>query len=78
LHLDLLQSDADDAAAALLERGVVAGRLRAEQPPEAEVAARDRQLVAGVVDDLDEEAGVRAALVQLAGRVQESRTVARR
>ena len=39
-------------------------------------AAGDRQLVAGVVDDLDEEAGVRAALVQLPGRVQVARAEA--
>ena len=44
LHLEVLQSDANDTTAALLERGEVARRLRADQAGEAEVAARDRQL----------------------------------
>ena len=38
--------------------------------------AGDRDLLARVVDDLEEEAGVRAALVQLPGRVQVARSVA--
>ena len=41
--------------------------------PEAERLPGDRQLVAGVVDDLEEDARRRAALVQLAGRVQVAR-----
>ena len=48
--------DARDAAAALLQRREVARRLRADQLPEAERLARDRELVARVVDDLQEEA----------------------
>ncbi len=68
--------DARDAAAALLERCVVAGGLRADQAAEAERLAGDRELVARVVDDLEEEPRVRAALVQLAGRVQVARAVA--
>ena len=54
-----------DAPAARLQRLVVARRLRADQAGEAEVAAGDRQLVAGVVHDLQEEAVVRASLVEL-------------
>src|SRR4029078_10978012 len=53
-------------------------RLRADQAGEAEVAARNRQLGTGVVHDLDEEASVRAALVQLPGRVQVARAEAAR
>src|SRR5204863_4499638 len=63
---DVLQFDSHDSAAALLERCEVARRLRADQPPEAELAPWDRDLAAGVVDDLDEEAGAGPALVQLA------------
>ncbi len=66
LHLEILQLDAGDAAAARLERLEVALGLRADEPTEAERLAGDRQLLAFVVDDLEEEAGVRAALVELA------------
>ena len=78
LHLDLLQSDSHDTPAPLLERREVAGRLRADQAPEAEVATRDRQLLSGVVDDLDEETGVRPTLVQLPRGVQVARAEAAR
>src|SRR3954454_25393248 len=44
--LRLLDVDSRNPAAALLERGVVARRLGADQPAEAEVLAGDRQLVA--------------------------------
>ena len=54
-------------------RRQVARRLRADELPEAEVLARDRNLLAGVVDDLDEAADRRPALVQLSGRVQVAR-----
>src|SRR5207244_11691558 len=72
--LDVLQSDADELAAPLPERLGVAGGLRPDQPAEAEVTAGDRQLVARVVDHLDEPADRRAALVQLPGRVRVART----
>src|SRR4051794_33323069 len=75
-YLCLLDVDSRNAAAAFLEGCVVAGGLRADQSAEAEVAARNRQLVARVVDDLQVEPGVRAALVQLARRVQIPRPVA--
>ena len=71
----LLDVDARDAAAALLQRREVPGGLRADQPAEAERLAGDRQLVARVVDHLQEQPRVRAALVQLAGRVQIARAV---
>src|SRR5438309_1156081 len=70
---DLLQLDARDAAAALLQRLEIARRLRADQAREAERLPGDRQLLAVVLDHLQEEPGVRAALVQLAGRVQVAR-----
>src|SRR3954468_7244437 len=57
----------------LLQRGEVARRLGADQLPEPEVLARNRDLGADVVDYLDEAADRRAALVQLAGRVQVAR-----
>ena len=51
----------------------VSRRLRADQLAEPERLVRDRDLVTGVVDDLQEEPGRRAALVQLPGRVQVAR-----
>ena len=73
---DLLQSDARDPPAALLQRREVAGRLRADQLPEPERLAGDRQLVTGVVDHLQVEPRRRAALVQLPGRVEVARAEA--
>src|SRR5881275_3270671 len=55
IALTLLHVDARDAPAALLQGRVVPRRLRADQPAEAERPARDRQLLARVVDDLQEE-----------------------
>src|SRR5919197_1648108 len=74
--LSLLEMDARDAAAALLQRREVARGLRADQLREAERLIRDRQLVTGLVDDLQEEPRRRAALVQLARRVQIARAEA--
>src|SRR3954447_11053958 len=73
--LCLLDVDSRNPAATLLERGVVTGGLRADQPAKAEVPARDRQLLARVVDHLEKEPDVRAALVELPGRVQIPRPV---
>src|SRR5207244_2628967 len=50
--------------------------LRADQPSEPERPAGNRQLVPRVVDDLEEEPRRRAALVQLARRVQVARAEA--
>src|SRR5581483_9218066 len=75
-HLHVLQTDSGGATAALLQRRIVPRRLRPDQPPEAERLPGDRQLLARVVDDLQEETRVRAALVQLACRVQVARPVA--
>src|SRR5436190_22240187 len=75
-HLGLLDVDSRSPAAALLQRRVIAGSLRADQTAEAEVPAGDRQFVAGVVDDLQEEPGVRTPLVELSRRVQIARAVA--
>src|SRR5262249_27025365 len=74
--LEVLQSDANDSAAALLERGEVAGRLCLDETPEAELLPRNRNLVAGIVDHLHEEASVRAAFVELSRRVQVARAEA--
>src|SRR5579871_5969917 len=68
--------DAGDAAVARLERFVVPFRLRADEAAEPERLAGDRELLARVVDDLEEQPGVRAALVGLAGRVEVARAVA--
>src|SRR3954447_21403383 len=68
--LKVLQSHAHYAPVELRKRREVTGRLRADQAPETELATRDRQLVAWVVDHLDEQPGVRPALVELPGRVQ--------
>ena len=74
--LGLLDVDSRDAAAALLQGRIVSGGLGAKQAAEAERLAGNRDLLAGIVDDLEEEAGVRAALVQLPGRVEVARPVA--
>src|SRR5919201_1136964 len=71
--LNVLQSDSNDSPAALFERGEIPGGLCADQAPEAELLAGDRDLAAGVVDDLDVEAGIGPALMQLTGRVQVTR-----
>src|SRR6266540_4236505 len=78
LRLEVVQSDPHDLPPALLQRAVVALGLRANQAAEAELAAGDRDLVAGVVGDLDEHTGLRAALVQLTCGVQVARAKAAR
>src|SRR5205823_57725 len=70
--------DARDAAAALAQRLEIARGLGADQPREAERPVRDLQLLAVVLDHLEEESRVRAALVQLAGRVEVPRAEAAR
>src|SRR5919197_6159264 len=76
--LSLLEMDARDAAAALLQRREVARCLGADQLREAERLIRDRQLVAGLVDDLQEDTGRRPTFVQLARRVEVPRAEAER
>src|SRR5262245_59261737 len=73
-----VQADADDPAALGLERLGVAGRLRRDQGPEGVLASRHLRVTDGTVDELDEAAGVGAALVVLAGRVLEPRPEAQR
>ena len=58
------------------ERLEVADRLGVLEAGEAVGGARDLDVGLGVVDELQEAPGRRAALVQLAGRVQEARAVA--
>src|SRR5947207_12620355 len=72
----VLQSGSGDPPAAFLQGRVVARSLRPDQPAEPERPARDRELLPRVVHDLEEEPGRRAALVQLARRVQVTRTEA--
>src|SRR4051794_33529853 len=71
--LRILHVHARDAAAAVAQRREIAGRLRADQLREAERLVGDRELVAVVLDDLQEETTVRATLVQLPGRVEVAR-----
>jgi hypothetical protein len=63
MPLDLLEVDANDRPAALAKRGKIAIGLCPDQLAEAEGTVRDRQLVARIVDDLDEAALRRPALV---------------
>src|SRR3954469_16541065 len=70
----LLDVDTRDPAAALLERLEIACGLCADQLPEPERLPGDRKLLACLVDDLKVEPGGRAALVQLARRMQVART----
>src|SRR5712691_6221213 len=74
--LNVLQMNTSSAPAALLQGREIAGGLRADQAAKAKRLAGNRDLVAGVVDDLQEETGVGSTLVQLAGRVQVARAVA--
>ena len=76
LHCRPPRVDSRDAAAALLQRLIVSGGLGADQAAKPNARAGNRQLVAGVVDDLQEEAGVRAALVELPGGVEVARAEA--
>jgi hypothetical protein len=59
------------------ERLEVAQGLRLLEDREAVRLPRDRHVAGIVLDDLQEQAGLRSALVQLPGRVQESRSVTR-
>ena len=70
---DVLQLDPRDRPAALFQCRVVSRSLRLDQAAEAELLAGDRELLADIVHDLQEAADRRAALVQLAGRVQVAR-----
>ena len=49
----------------------VAGGLRGQQGAEGEVAAGDGEVLGGLARDLDVDPGGQAALVELAGGVQE-------
>ncbi len=70
--------DAKDRQVVGLDRGEVAGRLGVDQLPEGVRPARDRPVGRVVRGQLDEPADRRAALVELAGRMQEARAVAGR
>ena len=64
--------------AVVAQRLEVAVGLGADQRAERERLAGDLEVLGGLVDDLQEAADLRAALVELAGRVQEARAVAPR
>src|SRR3989442_2373762 len=66
--------DAQRPPAVGLQDLEIAPRLRREQGSERVGCPRDLQILAAVAGDLEEQPGVRAALVQLAGGVQEART----
>src|SRR5918992_1093688 len=91
LHLELLLESGDGAAevaggqedaggrqAVAAQRLQVAVGLRVEQRAERERHAGDGEVDLAAVAQLEEAAGRRAALVELAGRVQEARPVAPR
>ena len=68
--------DADRAAPAFRQRLEVAQRLRLFQNAEAKFLARQRNILRVAGDELQEDAAVGAALVQLSGGVQEARAIA--
>src|SRR5262245_38295745 len=68
--------DTKGAPAALGEHGEVAARLGGLDDAEREVPAGNREVGCVVSGDLQEDAAVRAALVGLAGRVEEARAEA--
>src|SRR5512146_2910988 len=65
-----------DAATAGLQRLIIAEGLGADQRAEGHAFGRDIDILFRVGDDLDEEAGVRAALVELTRGVLEARAKA--
>src|ERR1700675_409203 len=67
------EMDAQGAAAALGQDVEIATRLRRLHDTESVFLARHRQILAIIAGDLQEDAGIRAALVGLPGRVQEPR-----
>src|SRR5204862_5503901 len=69
---------AQHAAAAALQHLVVAGGLGADQCSEVVALARDRNFGALVGGELEEDAAVGPALVELSGGVEEARPVAER
>src|SRR3954452_12985090 len=73
-----VQADAHGGPAVVAQGLQVAVGLGGDQGPEPVGLARDLGVLAAVVDELQEAAGRRAALVVLPGRVQEARAVAPR
>src|SRR5207253_9718965 len=71
--LEILQSDSHDRSSALPQRTVVPLGLGPDEAAEAEVLPGDRDLLAGLVDDLDEEPRRGAALVELPRRMEVAR-----
>ena len=68
-----LQVHAHAAAMPLVQRHPIAQRLRRQQRAEADVHARNHRIVGIVRGDLQHDARVRAAFMQLPGRMQEAR-----
>ena len=74
--LQSAEVDAQDRQVVRLDRREVALRLGVDQPAERVRPARDRAVDRVVGGELEEPAARRAALVELAGRVEEARPVA--
>src|ERR1700737_2628492 len=72
----VLDVDAQGPPAVRLQDLEVAPCLRREEGPERVGRPRDRQILAAVAGDLEEQPGIRAALVKLTGGVQEARAEA--
>src|ERR1700688_4122076 len=68
------EMDAQEPSPALRQHLEVAARCRRLDDAESVFLPRDRQIVGLVAGDLQKNAGVRAALVGLSGRVQEARS----
>ena len=72
------QVDPQHPPPTLFEGEQIAQRLRADERTKGVFGLGNRHALRRLIDQLEEEARVRAALVQLAGRVQESGPVAHR
>ncbi len=74
--LRLRQMDTQDTATARQQGFVIAEGLGADQSAEAHAFIRDVHVGNGIRDDLDEQAAIRAALVELPGGMLKARAEA--
>src|SRR4051794_28262476 len=77
-RVDVAGADADRGQAVVAQRLQIAVRLGSDQRGERVRLAGNLEVLAGFVDELQEAPDLRAALVELPGRVQEPRAVAPR
>ena len=75
-RVDVADADAHGGEAVVAQRLEIAVRLGSDQRGKGVGLAGDLEVLGGLVDELQEAAGLRAALVELPGRVQEPRAVA--